>query len=53
MVPVKNGRSFVATISSAVTSAVESYILWQRSKPGRDILPTKLISLMEQAEQGA
>ncbi len=45
----KADEALLATISSAVTSAVESYILWQRSKPGRDILPTKLISLMEQA----
>lgn len=45
----KADEALLATISSAVTSAVESYILWQRSKPGRDILPTRLISLMEQA----
>lgn len=45
----KADEALLSTISSAVTSAVNSYILWQRCKPGRDILPTKLISLMEQA----
>lgn len=37
------------TISAAVDAAVESYRIWQRSVPGRDINPTRLISLMEQA----
>ena len=45
----KADEPLLSTISDAVTSAVESYVLWQRSKPGRDILPTKLISLIEQA----
>ena len=45
----KADEPLLSTISDAVTSAVESYVLWQRSKPGRDILPTMLISLIEQA----
>lgn len=38
-----------ATITERVSDAVERYRIWQRSKPGRDINPTKLVSLMEQA----
>jgi len=37
------------TVKAAVEAAVNAYVLWQRSKPGRDILPTKLVSMMEQA----
>jgi phage-related baseplate assembly protein len=37
------------TIRNSVAEAVERYRLWQRSVPGRDINPTRLISLMEQA----
>ena len=51
------GRWFLrradATILSAVTravdEAVEAYRIWQRSQPGRDINPTRLISLVERA----
>ena len=31
------------TITEAVAAAVESYRLWQRSQPGRDINPSELI----------
>ncbi|WP_165071083.1 baseplate J/gp47 family protein [Desulfovibrio sp. ZJ200] len=34
---------------AAVEAAVERYRLWQRGAPGRDINPTRLISLMQQA----
>ena len=38
-----------ASIQSAVADAVERYRVWQRSAAGRDISPTRLISLMQQA----
>lgn len=41
--------TLLSAITAAVTSAVEEYRLWQRGKPGRDINPTKLISLVQQA----
>lgn len=36
-------------VTAAVERALEEYRLWQRSQPGRDINPTRLISLLEQA----
>ncbi len=39
----------LASVTSAVGAALERYRLWQRSRPGRDINPTRLISLLEQA----
>ncbi len=45
----KTDSALAASITHKVTQAVEQYRLWQRSSPGRDINPTKLISLMEQA----
>ena len=36
-------------VTAAVERALEAYRLWQRSQPGRDINPTRLISLVEQA----
>lgn len=36
-------------ITVAVTEALEKFRIWQRGKPGRDINPSKLISLVEQA----
>lgn len=36
-------------VTAAVERALETYRLWQRGKPGRDINPTRLISLVEQA----
>lgn len=41
--------ALLSAITAAVTSAVEEFRLWQRGKPGRDINPTKLISLVQQA----
>lgn len=37
------------TVRGRVAAAVERYRLWQRSMPGRDILPLRLCSLLEQA----
>lgn len=45
----KSKTSLYANIAETVATALETYRLWQRSAPGRDINPTKLISLMEQA----
>jgi phage-related baseplate assembly protein len=45
----KSDEALVATIKQQVAQAIETYRLWQRTMPGRDINPTKLISLMEQA----
>lgn len=45
----KTQTPLLMTIEKAVAQAVEKYRLWQRSVVGRDITPTKLISLMEQA----
>lgn len=45
----KSNTALLSSITAAVTQAVETYRIWQRSLPGRDINPTKLISLMEQA----
>ena len=45
----RRNEALAASVAAAVGAAVEKYRVWQRSKPGRDILPTKVISLMEQA----
>lgn len=45
----KDSQALLSTISGRVEQAVESYRLWQREMPGRDILPLRLASLMEQA----
>lgn len=37
------------TIQSAVEAAVEKYVIWQRSKIGRDINPSKLTYMIEDA----
>lgn len=37
------------SIKQRVNSAVEEYRLWQRSLPGRDINPTRLVALLERA----
>jgi phage-related baseplate assembly protein len=38
-----------SAVNAACVQALESYRIWQRSQPGRDINPTRLISLLEQA----
>lgn len=45
----KSDTSKAATIQAAVEQAVTDYITWQHEKIGRDINPSKLISLMEAA----
>lgn len=42
-------QAMLSTITQAVAAAVEEYRLWQRTQPGRDILPIRLASLLEQA----
>ena len=41
--------ALLAGVSAAVKTAVESYRLWQRGQPGRDIVPSRLIALVQQA----
>lgn len=45
----RQDEALSASVKTRVEAAVENYRLWQRSVPGRDINPTKLVSLMEQA----
>ncbi len=45
----RSAAALAATCKANITKALETYRVWQRSKPGRDINPTKLISLVEQA----
>lgn len=45
----KGQSALASSIAATVAAALESYRLWQRSAPGRDINPTRLISLLEQA----
>ncbi len=42
-------ETLLSTTQTRVEAAVEQYRLWQRTKPGRDILPLRLASLLEQA----
>lgn len=42
-------QALVGTVTAAVNAAVEEYRQWQRSLPGRDILPLRLLSLLERA----
>ena len=41
--------TLLASVTAAVAQALETYRLWQRCEPGRDVNPTRLISLVEQA----
>ena len=45
----RSDAALLAGITAAVEAAVERYRVWQRSKPGRDIVPSRLISLVQQA----
>jgi phage-related baseplate assembly protein len=45
----RSDATLLSAVTRAVTAAVESWRVWQRSKPGRDINPTRLISLVERA----
>ena len=42
-------EALLSTTQARVSAAVEQYRVWQRTRPGRDILPLKLTSLLEQA----
>lgn len=46
---LKSNAPLAVSIKVRVDAAVEEYRLWQRSMPGRDINPTRLIALMERA----
>ena len=41
--------ALLSGVSRAVEQAVESFRLWQRGQPGRDINPSRLIALVQQA----
>ncbi len=45
----RNDQPLAESRKRRVEAALENYRLWQRSRPGRDINPTRLISLLEQA----
>ena len=45
----QNAAPLAETRKLGIAAALEEFRLWQRSKPGRDINPTRLISLLEQA----
>lgn len=45
----RDNAPLAESIQKRVREAVEEFRLWQRSKPGRDINPTRLIALMERA----
>ena len=45
----RSNAPLAESIQARVAEAVEEYRLWQRSMPGRDINPTRLVSLMESA----
>lgn len=41
--------TLLSGVARAVERAVETYRIWQRSQPGRDINPSRLIALVQQA----
>lgn len=45
----KSREPLAETTRAAVARAVENYRLWQRTRPGRDIIPLRLASMLEQA----
>lgn len=45
----RGNETMLAATTAAVNAALEEYRIWQRSKPGRDINPTRLIGLLYQA----
>jgi phage-related baseplate assembly protein len=45
----RSQAALLSAVNRAVEKAVETYRVWQRSHPGRDINPTRLESLVEQA----
>lgn len=45
----RKDATLLSSVTRNVAAAVEEYRLWQREQPGRDIVPDKLISLVERA----
>jgi len=45
----QNDAPLAETRKRAVAAALEEFLAWQHEKPGRDLNPTKLVSLLEQA----
>jgi phage-related baseplate assembly protein len=45
----RGNATLVTSINSSVFKAVQEWIAWQRSKIGRDILPSKLVQLVMEA----
>lgn len=45
----RDNAALAASVTGKIEAAVEEYRLWQRSAPGRDINPTRLIALLERA----
>ena len=45
----KSKSALSASVKKKIDQSVENYRMWQRSAVGRDISPTKLISMLEQA----
>ena len=45
----RDNGPLAASVTKKVEAALEEYRIWQRSAPGRDINPTRLISLLERA----
>lgn len=45
----RDNAALAASVTRKIEAALEEYRLWQRSAPGRDINPTRLIALLERA----
>lgn len=45
----KGSEALLETTKNAVADAVEKYRIWQRAKPGRDIMPLPLVANLERA----
>lgn len=45
----RDNAALAESIAAQVAAAVEEYRLWQRTLPGRDVNPTRLVALMERA----
>jgi phage-related baseplate assembly protein len=46
---LRGNSPLAESIKARVDAAVEEFRVWQRSMPGRDINPTRLVALMERA----
>lgn len=45
----RNDVTLLAGITAAVTNALNTFMFWQKTKPARDIIPSRLIQLVQQA----